>query len=531
MKDKIKIITATIAASLILGSCGTGVQSAGETTVTEISQPTTEVITQTSEPIKLTNLMTDKEKASAKKTGLRILDQTWEKEEKEKPSYDGVWIVPTVRESIIADIENTDFGDEAYKNELLEKYRAYPDGYIFIFNAIVDNTILYEFLPGGNYDGGSGTYEESLPIGNGEYKSTTIEYSDFADFRIKLRETCDRSVEAYVNTASENETIRPVINEYRSSMENNYNNIYDLTIKLYQAVIDGNYKTVTDEEVAEFSDIMVEESLSDTDSSLEWDFDRAVVESFRNMIDEYEIYDEELDLKFVIHVMAPPGYDSSQSYPALVLTDAVWRFSDLPKLYGEMKKRNGTPAILVSIGYDYAISGSDTNFRLRLFCGQEKLLLDFITDNLMPYLGENYNIDFGRSVLFGHSDAGVFSHYAAFNSDKYDNQPFGAYIIGSPAFWNSYFHNTREANEYINDYGYFDRNEKLGKKLFITGGSDEDEDYADYYGGNDSTLEGIEKLRQRLEAHGAENYEVKLYKSHHYQYVPEMLIEYIDERI
>ena len=35
------------------------------------------------------------------------------------------------------------------------------------------------------------------------------------------------------------------------------------------------------------------------------------------------------------------------------------------------------------------------------------MFIAFITDNLMPYLGEKYSFDYGRSTLFGHSQGGV----------------------------------------------------------------------------------------------------------------------------
>ena len=57
----------------------------------------------------------------------------------------------------------------------------------------------------------------------------------------------------------------------------------------------------------------------------------------------------------------------------------------------------------------------------------------------------------------------------------------------------------------------------------------EDEDYEEYYGDNDSTTEGVEHLESRLKEHGVTTYKVKLYQSHHYQYVPELLMEYLTD--
>ncbi len=49
--------------------------------------------------------------------------------------------------------------------------------------------------------------------------------------------------------------------------------------------------------------------------------------------------------------------------------------------------------------------------------------------------------------------------------------------------------------------------------------------YEEYYGDNDSTLEGIQHLKERLDSHGAD-VECKIYPdSAHYQFIPEMLTE------
>ena len=64
-------------------------------------------------------------------------------------------------------------------------------------------------------------------------------------------------------------------------------------------------------------------------------------------------------------------------------------------------------------------------------------------------------------------------------------------------------------------------------RIFLCAGSLEDPDYEHYYReGDDTTLEGVAKLKERFEAHGV-NFTHKLYESHHYQYIPEMLVEYL----
>jgi predicted alpha/beta superfamily hydrolase len=144
---------------------------------------------------------------------------------------------------------------------------------------------------------------------------------------------------------------------------------------------------------------------------------------------------------------------------------------------------------------------------------------------MMPYLSGIYRFDHDGSTLFGHSQGGVFTHFAAFNYDRYENRPFAKYIIGSPTFWTPYFTCVSNYEEYKNEYGYFDRNDSYDRELFITAGDSEDEDYREYYGDNDSTLEGVEHLKERLDGHGV-TYKTKIYKSNHYQYVSGMLVEY-----
>ena len=261
-------------------------------------------------------------------------------------------------------------------------------------------------------------------------------------------------------------------------------------------------------------------------------YDRDAVSAIKDSIDEINIYDEELDREFVVHVTLPPDYDKSRSYPVFFLTDGIWRFGDHPKLRKIMENGEATPVILVSLYYNYKVSDPDGNMRYFDLVVNRDKLLDFVTDNLMPYLGENYNIDCSKSTLYGHSDGGVFAHNALFKSDLYDNQPFGNYIIGSPALWGLYNYNDNSgisSDDVLNDYGYFDRNEKLDKSVFLCAGALEDPDYKDSYNGHDTTLEGVAKLKERLEAHGADM-TCKLYDSHHYQFIPEMLTEFLKEK-
>ena len=257
--------------------------------------------------------------------------------------------------------------------------------------------------------------------------------------------------------------------------------------------------------------------------------DREGVDHIADSVRELNLHDDETGIDFLAHIVLPPDYDENKSYPAFVLTDAVWRFGDTPALYKAMEEGKAQDVILVTLGLNYYMDSQDMGFRDQYLLFDCASLTDFITDNLMPYLGEQFKIDFANSSLYGHSDGGAFTHYAAFNSDKYENQPFRNYIIGSPALWGLH-HPDEEGDitDYKRDYDYFERNDTFTKNLFITAGKDEDPDYADSYEeGEDTTLEGVNALKERLDEHGVTTAEVKLYDSHHYQYIPEMLVEFL----
>lgn len=298
------------------------------------------------------------------------------------------------------------------------------------------------------------------------------------------------------------------------------------TQMLRDALKTGDYETLPEGSIdpSQYADFYIDPF---ADYRNVWEYDRAAVEAIRDSVDEISIYDEELKTEFLVHVTLPPDYQEDQTYPVFFLTDGVWRFGNHTELRKVMEDGEAEDVILVSLGYNYRIDGTNEYYRFKHLVWERDMLLDFITDNLMPYLGELYHIDYADSTLYGHSDGGVFAHSALFRSDLYENQPFGHYIIGSSAFWCLYAEEIDlDAAGYLNDYGYFDRNDTLNKDVYLCGGSLEDPDYADKYNGHDTTLEGLAKLRERLEAYGADvTYE--LYESHHYQFIPEMLIAFL----
>ncbi len=378
------------------------------------------------------------------------------------------------------------------------------------YGAIVKGTPCFNALPPRGYAGGAGeVHYYNYDATTGVAEDIVIVFDNFDDLRVKLREQYDELINSgYPGVVADAE--------------------YENLISLYEAVISGEAEYVDNEVIDDYMEQF--QNSSETvavNDSIYWEMDEERVDSIRDKISEYHFYDAELDMNFVVHVTIPSAYDSNTFYPALVMTDAVWRFGDIPYLYEEIEKGNANPQLLITIGFEYDMDGWDNEIRSAVLCDNKKGFLDFITDNLMPYLGEEYNIDYSNSTLMGHSQGGVFAHYAAFNYDLYENRPFHNYIIGSPTFWSPYFTDVSDYEDYKNEYGFFDRNETYECQLMITGGSNEDKDYEEYYGDNDSTIEGINHLTERLDEHNVTTYRICMYDSNHYQYVREMLVDYI----
>lgn len=486
---------------------------------TESSESTSSEIVQTVEPTQLVNKMTETELSRVDKHELTLLDVPEEPTTEAEPAQTEHKVsvefstisIEELRENVESNHDQNLITDEEYE-ATMEEIRiaeekgenAYPrNPYILVDGYLVPYTIPYADP---NYDGGLIAFTTSTMDENGKLKTEELSFESFEEYLDWIRKMDAEA--GYSDEKIEQDVLHVQIAN--------------------EALKTGDYE------------VLPEGTINTEDPSLylwyedyrsEWEYDRNAVEAIKDSIDEISIYDEELDKEFVVHVTLPPDYDKDKTYPVFFLTDGIWRFGNHPELRKLMENGEASPVILVSMWYSYSTPYDDGNTRyFDLVINRDKLL-NFVTDNLMPYLTENYNIDCTNSTLYGHSDGGVFAHNALFKSDLYKNQPFGNYIIGSPALWGLYNYNDYSnisSDDVENDYGYFDRNEQLNKSLFLCAGSLEDPDYADKYNGHDTTLEGVAKLKERMESHGAD-LTYKLYDSHHYQYIPEMLIEFLKE--
>lgn len=266
-----------------------------------------------------------------------------------------------------------------------------------------------------------------------------------------------------------------------------------------------------------------------------YDSDKSKLKKIKDSFRELTIYDEQLDQQFLVHITLPPNYDKDKEYPVVFITDSMYHLKKVPDLWKVIDEGEAAPVIFVTLGYDY--DTREELERFNKFILQDKEFLDFITDDLMKTISLNYKVDASRSVFFGHSFGGAFSHYALCNSDNYEYQPFANYIIGSPSFWayyypdSEYYDNSSIEDPYAfqREFDYFDRNEKMDKNVFICAGGREA--YIDLKNADDLVTipEEAKLLHERLVSHGT-NAELKIYEDcYHDNYLADMLKDYLKQ--
>lgn len=326
------------------------------------------------------------------------------------------------------------------------------------------------------------------------------------------------------NLMEKKEKLKSVLDEEVKSnnlTQSEADNVYQDTVLLWDAYENGKCRVAPCGYIANHG---MQYALAGF-GSRKWDFDPAKISQIKDSITEIHLTDDEMDMDFVCHVIVPPEYDEKDVYPVIFLTDAVWRMDAVTAMWQEMKSGNADKTIIVTLGFDYTLDNTSQPLREYYFIQHANLLDDFVTDNLMPFLSEQYPIDCESSTFMGHSNGGFFAYYCLFQSDLYDNQPFGNYLIGSPTLWS-----LQEGFGYgavQNDYGYWERNDSLNKKVVIAVGELEDREYAGYFGDKPSTTEGAKLLNERICAHGGQSNYILYDGESHSSYVEKMLVEYI----
>ena len=199
---------------------------------------------------------------------------------------------------------------------------------------------------------------------------------------------------------------------------------------------------------------------------------------------------------FVIHISFPVNYflDDTTLYPILYCTDADRSFNLVSNIVNIMSfPRKEIPQLLV-VGIGYKINGLEdwaawrnrdllpTNNPkadkaweniLSKMSGRKDIVsksggaakfLDFIRDELIPYVESNYRVKQNDRALSGYSYGGLFTLYTLFNSPE----TFQKYYAGSPSIW----WDNKVILKYENEYA--DKHKDLPVALFMSIGGLED---------------------------------------------------------
>lgn len=149
--------------------------------------------------------------------------------------------------------------------------------------------------------------------------------------------------------------------------------------------------------------------------------DNDFVEGTRNYtsIASNFVYD---NYNYPVQIFLPKGYETNKNLPIIYILDGTLNFETVVSLLGSNRD-----AIVVGVG-DMASNGDwrrrwedlMPGVKCHNTIGKHLDFYKFITQELVPYIDDNYENDHTSRSLIGHSSAGLFSLVAMFLEDSKD---------------------------------------------------------------------------------------------------------------
>ncbi|MCD2258836.1 serine hydrolase [Psychroserpens luteolus] len=201
------------------------------------------------------------------------------------------------------------------------------------------------------------------------------------------------------------------------------------------------------------------------------------------------IKDTQTERQYELYIELPEDYseNTNKTYPVLYYTDAKWHLEILSSCQEFILE----DVILVGISYqldinenlkkdvgvyvsrfrDYSIrEHSNPEIQKKIQFGQAHKHLDFIRNDIIPYVDKTFRTDPNSRTYFGYSLSGEFGAYILMTQpDTFNN-----YIIGSPTVKGEVDYLT-EMNAKFGPYEPSNRNSSLNANVFIAYGSLEEE--------------------------------------------------------
>lgn len=206
------------------------------------------------------------------------------------------------------------------------------------------------------------------------------------------------------------------------------------------------------------------------------------------------IRDTQFDRQYELYIKLPEKYSENTNirYPVLYFTDAMWHIEVLSGsadyllenviLVGISWQNNIEEALIKEVGAhvsrfrDYTvIPFSNSEYQAKFQSGQAHNHLNFIRNDVIKYVENNYRTDPNNRSYFGYSLGGLFGAYVLLSQPN----TFKNYIIGSPsldgdipylselASNETLKHNDLNANIFIS-YGSLEKELSVDAEKFIT---------------------------------------------------------------
>jgi len=144
--------------------------------------------------------------------------------------------------------------------------------------------------------------------------------------------------------------------------------------------------------------------------------------------------------EYEFHILLPGGYkNSNKKYPVVYLMDSQWDFPVVKSIYGQQYFDGFIPELIV-VGVTWGgINPNPDSLRARDYTpttearlpqsGGADKFLDFMKNELFPFVEKNYKVDNDNRVLMGCSLGGLFTLYTLFTH----TDMFTGYAAASPA--------------------------------------------------------------------------------------------------
>ncbi len=186
---------------------------------------------------------------------------------------------------------------------------------------------------------------------------------------------------------------------------------------------------------------------------------------------------------YEIYIKLPDSYanNPTKKFPLVVLTDGYYAFPVVSGINWRMSERNEVYEQSIIVGISYSKDDDISKSRARDFtpplpgdeksksktaqsdAGRADLYVQFIAQELLPYLMSHYSIDPTKKIYAGHSYGGLLGTYILFTQPNM----FDYYLIGSPSLWFA------DKLMFKLEAAYAKVNKDLKAKVFMATGAEE----------------------------------------------------------